>query len=103
MSAVNLLTTAEDLPQAWKSQRLGQIGSACVKVLRMDELPVQEESHAADEALLVLDGRLELEVNGTPVSMGRGELYLVAAGTVHAVRPGSHGTLVIVELAEGSG
>ncbi|WP_369405608.1 cupin domain-containing protein [Streptacidiphilus neutrinimicus] len=47
----------------------------------MDELPMEEESHAADEALLVLDGRLELEVNGTPLSVRAGELYMVAAGT----------------------
>ncbi|MEV6209374.1 cupin domain-containing protein [Kitasatospora sp. NPDC051914] len=97
MSVVNLVATATGLPQAWSSRRLGRVGAACVKVLRMDELPVEEESHGADEALLVIDGRLELEVNGTPVSVGAGELYVVAAGTVHAVRGGSHGTLVIVE------
>lgn len=70
------------------------------KVLRMDELPVEEESHGAAEALLVLDGRLELEVDGMPVSVRAGELFMVAAGTAHAVRSGSRGTLVIVELTE---
>jgi mannose-6-phosphate isomerase-like protein (cupin superfamily) len=78
----------------------GPGGAASVKVLRMDELPVEEESHGADEALIVLDGRLELEVNGTPVSVQAGELYMVAAGTGHTVRDGSRGTLVIVDLAE---
>ncbi|SOB88992.1 cupin domain-containing protein [Streptomyces sp. 1331.2] len=97
MSVVDLVATAAGLPKAWSSRRLGRVGTACVKVLRMDELPVEEESHGADEALLVLDGRLELEVDGTPVTVRAGELYLVAAGTVHAVRPGSRGTLVIVE------
>ncbi|KQV13684.1 cupin domain-containing protein [Kitasatospora sp. Root107] len=100
MNVVDLMTTAAELPQAWSSRRLGQVGAACVKVLRMDELPVEEERHGADEALLVLDGRLELEVAGTPVPVRAGELYLVAAGTPHRVRPGSRGTLVIVELTE---
>ncbi|MGI5350398.1 cupin domain-containing protein [Streptomyces sp. CA-250714] len=100
MSAVNLAETAAGLPTAWSSRTLGLVGAACVKVLRMDELPVEEESHEAAEALLVLDGRLELEVDGMPVSVRAGELYMVAAGTAHAVRPGSRGTLVIVELAE---
>ncbi|MFD3456381.1 cupin domain-containing protein [Streptomyces sp. NPDC058691] len=98
---VNLTETAAGLPEAWSSQRLGLVGEACVKVLRMDELPVGEESHRAAEALLVLDGRLELEVDGLPVSVRAGELFMVAAGTAHAVRPGSRGTLVIVELPEG--
>ncbi|MFD4236018.1 cupin domain-containing protein [Streptomyces sp. NPDC058542] len=77
---------------------LGTVGAASVKLLRMDGLPVVEESHGAGEALLVLDGRLE--VAGVPVSVGAGELFMVAAGTAHAVRPGSRGTLVIVELPE---
>ncbi|MGW9170665.1 cupin domain-containing protein [Streptomyces decoyicus] len=100
MSGVNLAETAAVLPEAWRSRRLGLVGTACVKVLRMDELPVEEESHGAAEALLVLDGRLELEVNGMPVSVQAGELYVVAAGAAHAVRPGSRGTLVIVEVPE---
>lgn len=101
MTAVNLVETAAGLPEAWSSQRMGLVGAACVKVLRMDELPVEEESHGAAEALLVLDGRLELEVDGMPVSVRAGELFMVAAGAAHAVRPGSRGTLVIVELVEG--
>ncbi|MFC8449343.1 cupin domain-containing protein [Kitasatospora sp. NPDC057223] len=100
MSVVDLVATAAGLPQAWSSRRLGQVGETCVKVLRMDELSVEQESHDADEALIVLDGRLELDVNGTSVSVRAGELYMVPAGTTHAVRPGSHGALVIVESAE---
>ncbi|WP_329394848.1 cupin domain-containing protein [Streptomyces melanogenes] len=100
MSVVDLAETAAGLPEAWSSRKLGMVGTASVKVLRMNELPVEEESHAAAEALLVLDGRLELEVDGTPVSVRAGELFMVAAGTAHTVRPGSRGTLVIVELPE---
>ncbi|MEU8679441.1 cupin domain-containing protein [Streptomyces sp. NPDC048560] len=100
MGVVDLAGTAAGLPEAWSSRRLGMVGAACVKVLRMDDLPVEEESHGAAEALLVLDGRLELEVDGMPVSVRAGELFMVEAGTAHAVRPGSRGTLVIVELPE---
>ncbi|MCX5201629.1 cupin domain-containing protein [Streptomyces sp. NBC_00237] len=100
MSVVNLLESAKGLPEAWSSHRLGEVGTACVKVLRMDGLPVVEESHGSAEALLVLDGRLELTVAGTAVSVGPGELFLVPAGAAHTVRPGSRGTLVIVEVPE---
>ncbi|MYV57801.1 cupin domain-containing protein [Streptomyces sp. SID3212] len=100
MSTVNLAETAAGLPRAWGSRLLGTVGAACVKVLRMDGSPVEEESHEAAEALLVLDGRLELEVGGTDVTVRAGELFVVAAGAAHTVRPGSRGTLVIVELPE---
>nr|WP_237555339.1 cupin domain-containing protein [Streptomyces sp. SID4948] len=94
-----MVEVAAGLREAWSSRVLGRVGDACVKVLRMDELPVEEERHAADEALLVLDGRLELEVDGARVSVGAGELFMVGAGAAHRVHPGSRGTLVIVELA----
>ncbi|HEY8981205.1 MAG TPA: cupin domain-containing protein [Streptomyces sp.] len=47
----------------------------------------------------MVEGRLELVVEGVPVAVGAGEVYRVPAGVRHAVRPGSHGTLVIVEAA----
>ncbi|WP_329124865.1 cupin domain-containing protein [Streptomyces sp. NBC_01353] len=97
MSSINVVETAAALPAAWSSYALGKIGAACVKVLRMDSSLVQEEAHGSDELLLVLDGRLELLVEGTEVAVETGEMYRVPAGARHAVGPGSHGTLVIVE------
>lgn len=95
---VDVFATADALPQAWRSRPLGRVGTACVKVLRMDELPVEEEWHDAAEALLVLDGRLELTVAGQPVSAGPGEIHWVPAGARHAVRPGSRGTLMVLDV-----
>ncbi|WP_327288331.1 cupin domain-containing protein [Streptomyces sp. NBC_01198] len=100
MSLINLAETAAGLPEAWDSRSLGLVGTSCVKVLRMDERPVKEETHAVAEALLVLEGRLELDVKGEPIVVGAGELYMMPARTPHTVRPGSHGTLVIVEVPE---
>ncbi|MGK5733841.1 cupin domain-containing protein [Streptomyces sp. URMC 124] len=98
MALIDVNDTAAALQHEWNSRVLGRIGPACIKVLRMNELPLEEEVHDAAEALLVLDGRLELDVAGAAVPVGPGELYVIPAGTPHAVRPGSHGTLLIVEL-----
>ncbi|MFH8345201.1 cupin domain-containing protein [Streptomyces sp. NPDC018045] len=100
MKVIDVRETADALPDAWDSRSLGQVGTARVKVLRMDGGPGEEETHGAVEALFVLDGRLELSVGGTAVSVGPGEMYLVPAGVVHAVRAGSRGTLVIFEGGE---
>ncbi|BAJ32921.1 hypothetical protein KSE_71650 [Kitasatospora setae KM-6054] len=101
VNPIDLAEAAAELPLAWNSRALARVGEASVKVLRMDDLPLSAECHEVDEALLVLDGRLELEVDGAPLTVRAGELCVVAAGAVHAVRPGSRGTLVIVEAAEG--
>ncbi|MFF9582705.1 cupin domain-containing protein [Streptomyces achromogenes] len=66
----------------------------------MDGTAVPEEEHGTAESLVVLDGRMELVVQGDPVAVGPGEVYRVPAGTAHAVGPGSHGTLLIVEVSE---
>lgn len=98
---VDLTAAAAALPDAWSSRLLGHVGSAAVKVLRMDGQPLDVEHHPTAEALLVLDGRLELVVDGAGTTVGPGGLAWVPAGARHAVRPGSRGTLVIVEVPEG--
>lgn len=97
----DLLETAAGLPNAWRSVALAHVGNAAVKVLRMEDMPVEEESHAHDEVLLVVDGTMPLVVGGESVTVGTGHMYVVPAGVVHSVPAGSRGTLLIVEVPSG--
>ncbi|MFC0598187.1 cupin domain-containing protein [Streptomyces palmae] len=97
MNVVDIRSTAAELPDAWASFLLGRMGTTGVKVLRMDGRPLPPESHDAAEALLVVDGTLRLAADGTEVDVRAGEMYIVEAGVEHAVRPGSRGTLVIID------
>lgn len=97
MNKVNLPLLAEHMPVAWRSSILGQAAGANIKVLRMDGAEYPSEVHAFDEALLVISGVLKLEVAGAVISVEAGELVIVPAGQAHAVAPGSHGSLVIVD------
>ncbi|MEU8465430.1 cupin domain-containing protein [Streptomyces sp. NPDC029003] len=97
MSVIDIRSTAVELPDAWSSHLLGQVGGAGVKVLRMDGRPLASESHDTAEALLVMDGTLQLVADDIEVEVCAGEMYIVEAGVEHAVRPGSRGTLVIIE------
>ncbi|WP_030622745.1 cupin domain-containing protein [Streptomyces sclerotialus] len=97
MNVVDIRSTAAELPDAWRSLLLGQVGSTGVKVLRMDGRPLPPESHDTAEALLVVDGTLRLTADGTEVEVHAGEMYIVDASVEHAVLPDSRGTLVIVE------
>ncbi|MFF8731814.1 cupin domain-containing protein [Streptomyces sp. NPDC015171] len=97
MNLVDVRHTAAEQPDGWSSRLLARVGSSGVKVLRMDGRPLPPESHDTAEALLVLEGTLRLVADGADVDVRAGEMYVVGPGVEHAVRPGSRGTLVIVE------
>ncbi len=97
MSKTNLLETAGSFPKAWSSRVIGRAANANVKVLRMDSGAYPDESHDFDEALLVLDGCMRLDLQGQVTEVHAGEVFIVPAGVPHAVAPGSHGTLVIID------
>ena len=98
MSHTNLNELAKQLPCAWKSTILAKIGNANLKVLRMDGTEYPDEIHDYPEGLLVLDGELKLTIEGIPVSISQGEIYVVPPGVSHGVQPGSSGTLVIFDV-----
>jgi quercetin dioxygenase-like cupin family protein len=65
----------------------------------MDGAEYPNETHAFDEALLVLEEQMNLQFGVDVVKVNAGEVYIVPAGIPHAVAAGSHGTLVIIEPA----
>jgi len=97
MSKTNLLLQASTLPDAWRSLVIGKAANANIKILRMDDNAYPNETHEYVEALLVLDGQLNLDIHDEIISVTRGEVFLVPAGVPHAVAPGSHGVLVIID------
>ncbi|MEQ3408791.1 cupin domain-containing protein [Klebsiella aerogenes] len=100
MSLYDLRTEAHALPEAWHSHVLGRIGTANLKVVRMDERSVAEEVHEYDEGLLVINGQLGLSVKGEKITVSSGQLYVAKAGIPHTVDTGSFGILVIIDLPE---
>ena len=64
----------------------------------MDGQSYAQETHDYNEGLLVVDGKLLLQVGQAEITVEAGQMYLAQAGTAHAVLPGSHGTLVIIDV-----
>ncbi|AWV08186.1 cupin domain-containing protein [Marilutibacter maris] len=95
----NLIELASSLPQAWRSHIVGEAAGANFKVVRMDGNAYPNEQHPFNEALLVIEGQINLELDGDIVQVRSGEVVIVPAGTPHAVSEGSHGTLVIIDSA----
>ncbi|QXH33675.1 cupin domain-containing protein [Pseudomonas muyukensis] len=64
----------------------------------MDVQGTPYEVHSEfDEALVLIDGQMHLEVEGEVIAMGAGDLHIVPAGKQHRVLEGSHGTLLLVD------
>ncbi|MET1077080.1 MAG: cupin domain-containing protein [Pseudomonas sp.] len=100
MALLSLDSMSQALPDAWMSRVVGRVGDSNIKVLRMDEMPSAAEVHDYNEGLLVISGQLMLGVGDEVIRVAQGQLYLAEAGVVHAVLPGSQGTLVIFDSQE---
>ncbi|HYD59490.1 MAG TPA: cupin domain-containing protein [Noviherbaspirillum sp.] len=97
----NLKEAAANLPFSWKSSVVGHTGGANLKVLRMDECSYAAEAHEYVEALIVLEGCMNLSIEDQVVKVQAGEMYLVPSGLQHGVAAGSYGTLLIVDPSNG--
>ena len=102
MQAIDLAAAAARLPDAWRSHVLATVGAARFKVSRMDGAAYPEERHDHPEVLVVLDGLMNLVVDGIATPVRSGEMVCVDAGVLHGVAAGSHGTLLIYNLLDGA-
>ena len=98
MPLMDFAAIAAQLPDSWKSTRLGQVGPAHIKVLRMDAQAYEEETHDYNEGLLVISGHLLLSIADQAIRVEADQMYLVQAGIAHGVLAGSQGTLVIIDV-----
>lgn len=97
---VDLLGLASGLPEAWRSTVVGRAAGAALKVTRMDGSAYPNEVHAFDEALLVLEGRMNLRLGDAVLAVKAGEACIVPAGVEHAVADGSYGVLLIIDAGD---
>lgn len=98
MEKGSFFAVAEGLEQVWKSQVLGEVGDAKVKVLKMGGEGIPPEVHADfDEMLIVLEGALPLVVDGVQHHLVAGDYCLIPKGQVHHVPAGSVGILMIID------
>ena len=67
------------------------------KVLQLDGEAYPSERHDHPEVLIVTDGSVNIVVDGKPVALNTGGMYVVPPGAMHNVAEGSKGTLVIFD------
>jgi quercetin dioxygenase-like cupin family protein len=102
MKVINLLVAAKRLPDAWRSEVFARVGAARFKLSRMDGGAYAEERHDHPEVLVVLDGHMNLVVDGVATPVRSGEMICIDAGVLHGVAAGSAGTLLIFNQLDGA-
>jgi len=98
MPSPDFAAIAGQLPDSWKSIRLGQVGPARIKVLRMNEQAYEEKVHDYNVGLMVISGHLGQSIADEEIHVETDQMYLVEADTAHAVLPDIQCTLVIIDV-----
>ncbi|MDR3432142.1 MAG: cupin domain-containing protein [Rouxiella aceris] len=99
MEQGSVFSIAANLAQVWKSQSLGLVGNANIKILKMGGEGIPPEVHEDfDEMLIVLEGELPLIVEDKSLHLLTGDYCLVPKGHQHYVPAGSFGTLLLIDI-----
>ena len=80
---IDLLAKARLLEEPWQPHVVAEVNDYQFKVARLAGDFVWHDHPETDEAFLVLDGRLRIDLPGGPVQLAPGELFVVPAGMKH--------------------
>ncbi|HEY8180675.1 MAG TPA: cupin domain-containing protein [Thermoanaerobaculia bacterium] len=74
-----------------------KIGTGKLKLLHLDHQAHDSERHDYPEGLFVARGQAKVIVDGQPVAINTGGMYIVPAGKIHSVETDGQGTVVIFD------
>ena len=81
---MNLAAVAAQLSDGWKGRVLADFGCVRMKLFKADAVGLAEEMHSDwDEAILMLEGELVLELDQVPMHLKAGDFHLIARGVQH--------------------
>jgi mannose-6-phosphate isomerase-like protein (cupin superfamily) len=83
LRAIDLLEKCGLLPGPWQPRVVAELNDYQLKVVRLEGDFVWHAHAETDEAFLVLEGSLRIDLPGGSVELGPGELYVVPKGVRH--------------------
>jgi mannose-6-phosphate isomerase-like protein (cupin superfamily) len=99
--AVNFAAKFARIPQPWQPRVIAEMNDYQFKLARLDGEFIWHHHAETDEAFIVLEGTLRIEMRGGAVRLGPGEMYVVPKGVEH--RPCTEGGEVKLLLIEPRG
>lgn len=94
---VRLLEKFELFTDHWAPRVVAELNDYQFKVARVEGEFVWHEHPDTDEAFLVLEGTLHIDLPDGTVDIGPGELYVVPRGVQHRPRAESEVKLLLIE------
>ncbi len=95
MKKVNLAQALATFDERWSPRIVGELNGQHVKLAKLEGEFVWHHHDAEDELFLVLEGRLEMQLEGRDTLwLDPGELCIVPAGVEH--RPVAHGEVHVL-------
>jgi mannose-6-phosphate isomerase-like protein (cupin superfamily) len=100
MSIVSITDTVAGLTDAWRPVDLATANDAIVRLSRLDGV-YDWHHHEEDELFLCWEGAFRIEMDGTPpVSLERGDLFVVRAGVEHRPVADAPAYTLVIEKPE---
>jgi mannose-6-phosphate isomerase-like protein (cupin superfamily) len=100
MSVVSLTGAVARLTDAWRPVDLATANDAIVRLARLDGA-FDWHHHEEDELFLCWQGAFRIEMEGTaPVSLERGDLFVVRAGVEHRPVADAPAYALVIERPE---
>lgn len=96
-SPVNLTKKCELLSELWSPRVVAELNDYQFKVANIEGDFVWHDHPETDEAFLVLDGELSIDLPDRTVHLGPGDLFVVPKGVRHRPRADRRVSLLLVE------
>jgi len=74
---------AASLTELWSPRVIGEVDDAYIKVAKVHGSLAWHSHENEDELFLVLKGHLRIELEGSTVELGEGEMFIVPKGVRH--------------------
>ena len=97
MDVVNLSEKISHLPGPWQPHIVAELNEIQFKVARVEGDFVWHDHPDTDEAFLVVEGELHIDLPERTVTLTAGELFVVPKGMRHRPRAPEGAQIVLVE------
>ena len=94
---VNLLQKSDLIDQQWSPRVVAQMNDYQFKVVRIEGEFIWHSHPETDEAFIVLEGILRIDLQERSVHVAAGELYVVPKGVKHRTAAEGEAKLMMIE------
>ena len=96
-SAINFAEKLTKFSDQWQPRVIAELNDYQFKIVRIEGDFIWHDHPATDEAFIVLEGMLRIDLPDGAVSIGPGEMYVVPKGLKHKPYAASEVKMLLIE------